>query len=157
MLTDDAAGSTIPKPFLERADKKPVQMAKEFHSRYLDRVETGESLLLNIGMAYVDFAIEEPNLFKMMFMSNGFSGMRIGDFFTAFDDGCNERLESALYNTYDFKLPEDYPIFIDLWLYAHGIASMLVMNQLPTPRSDIESMIKTMVELLQKRIKRRTT
>jgi len=130
-------------------------MVKEFHSRYLDKVETEGDLLLNIGMAYIDFAIEEPNLFKLMFMSNGFSGMKIGDFFSAFDDGCNKHLENALSDTFEFKLPEAYPIFIDIWLYAHGIASMLVMNQLPTPRSEIESMLRNMYDMLQKQMTRR--
>ena len=130
-------------------------MVKEFHSRCLNDVETDENLLLNIGMAYIDFAIEEPNLFKMMFMSNGFSGIKIGDFFTAFDDGCNEHLELAISKTFDLKLPEIYSMFIDIWLYAHGIASMLAMNQLPTPRSEIESMVKNMYNLLVKQATRR--
>jgi len=123
-------------------------MVNEYHSRYFDKVETDENLFVNIGMAYIDFAIEEPNLFRMMFMSNGFSGTTLSDFFTNCNDGCNEHLTNAISKVVDPNLPESNRMFIDIWLYAHGIASMLVMNQLPTPRGEIESMLKNMYSLL---------
>jgi len=128
------------------------KMVKEFHSRYLDKVEADENLLFNIGMAYIDFALEEPNLFKMMFMSDGFSEVKLGDFFTNFEEGCNEHLENAISKVFDLDHPGAYPMFVDIWLYAHGIASMLAMNQLPTPRSEIEAMVRNMYGLLQQQL-----
>jgi len=124
------------------------EMVSKYNSSYFNKVETGENLLSNIGMAYIDFALEEPNLFRMMFMSNGFSGMKLGDFFTAFDDDCNDHLMSSIPKAFNMDLPETNRMFIDMWLYAHGVATMLVMNQLPTPRSEIETMMKNMCRLL---------
>jgi hypothetical protein len=123
----------------------------ECHNRYFDKVEAGENLLVNIGMAYVDFAIEEPNLFRMLFMSHGFSGKKLTDFFSFCDDSpnkCNTNLENILSKSYDITLQETKRISIDIWLYAHGIASMLATNQLSTPRSEIKSMLKNMYAIL---------
>jgi hypothetical protein len=39
-------------------------------------------------------------------------------------------------------------MFTDMWLYAHGIASMLVENQLSIERTEIEAMVRHMFLLL---------
>ena len=126
-------------------------MVNEYHSRYFDRVETDENLFVHIGMTYIDFAIEEPNLFRLLFMSHGFSGTGLNDFFMDYGYDCNVRLFNAISKVVDPNLPESNRMFIDIWLYAHGIASMLVMNKLPTPRSEIEAMLKNMYDLLTSR------
>ena len=124
------------------------EMVSKYNSSYFNRVKADEDILANIGMTYIDFAIEEPNLFRMMFMSNGFSGRKLGDFFTAMDDDCNEHLMNILPQSFNMESAETNSMFIDMWLYAHGIATMLVMNQLPTLRTEIESMMKNMCRLL---------
>ena len=124
------------------------EMVSRYNSSYFNRVNAGEDILANIGMAYIDFALEEPNLFQMMFMFNGFSGRKLNDFFTAMGDDCNAHLAHILPKAFRMELPETNRMFIDMWLYAHGIATMLVMNQLPTPRSEIELMMKNMCSLL---------
>jgi len=126
-------------------------MVNEYHSRYFDKVETDENLFVHIGMAYIDFAIEEPNFFRLLFMSNGFSGTGLNDFFVDYGYDCNDRLFNAISQVVDPNLPESNRMFIDIWLYAHGIASMLVMNTLPTPRSEIKSMLENMYDLLTAR------
>jgi len=121
-------------------------MVSEYHSRYFDKVETDESLFLNVGLAYVDFAIEEPNLFRMLFMSNGFAGKGLQEFVA--DNDCNEHITNAIPKIFGQNKEESNRIFTDMWLYAHGIASMLVTNQLSVDRSDVEHMIKNMFGLL---------
>ena len=123
-------------------------MVNECHKRHFDRVELGENLLVNIGMAYIDFAIEEPNLFRTLFMSGGFSGLKLSEFFSSFEDDCHEGLSSTLAGLFDLSRPESMQMFLDIWLYAHGIASMLVANQLPTPRNELEAMLKNMYGML---------
>ena len=123
------------------------QMAGDYHSSYFNNVETSEKLFLNIGMAYVDFAIAEPNLFKMLFMSNGFEGKGIYDFVS---NDCNDHITSAIPEVFDKNKEKSIGIFTDMWLYAHGIASMAVMNQLSVERSEIERMINNMFGLLVK-------
>jgi AcrR family transcriptional regulator len=124
------------------------EMVSKYNSSYFDDVELGKYFLSNICMAYIDFAIEEPNLFRLMFMSDNFSGTKLGDFFTNFADDCNKHLMDTMPKAFDMESPDSNRIFIDAWLYAHGISTMLVMNQLPTPRSEIETMMKNMCRLL---------
>ena len=120
-------------------------MVSKYHSNYFNKVETGENLFLNIGMTYVDFAIEEPHLFRMLFMSNGFQGKGLSEFVT---DDCNNHISNAIPGIFDRNAEESNRIFTDMWLYAHGIASMVVMNQLSVERKEIGSMIKNIFSLL---------
>ena len=131
-------------------------MVCECHNRCFDKVEPGKNLFVNIGMAYIDFAIDEPNLFRMMFMAQGFSGKKLTDFCTDDDDDCNESLRNMIFRQYDFSSTDVNRIFLDIWLYAHGIASMLALNQLPTPRSEIEAMLENMYNLLLKQVKKKS-
>jgi len=131
------------------------EMVKQYHSNYFNKVEINDDLLVNIGMAYIEFAMEEPHLFMMMFMSFGFTSVKLSDFFLAFDDSCNVKLEQAFEQIFNMQSPSVYPLFIDVWLYAHGIASMLVMNQLPTPKEEIKEMLRSLYSLLEFRMKER--
>ena len=131
-------------------------MVSRFHAGYLNKIETDKNLFFNIGMAYIDFALEEPNLFKMLFMSQGFKGKKLTEFFHGDCDGCCENLEKAIAKKYNNDSPESLRLFTDIWLYAHGIASMLAANQLPTPRSEIESMLNNVYGLLLKQAEERT-
>jgi AcrR family transcriptional regulator len=116
-----------------------LALVKEYQDRYVCNAESGENLFLNVGMAYVDFAIEEPNLFKMLYMSNSLALKSLYDLAAYCDE--NDPLSQSI--------PEESNrIYTDMWLYAHGIASMIVMNQLSIDRNEIKSMIKNMHDML---------
>jgi hypothetical protein len=118
---------------------------ENFHADYFNGVKIDDDLFFNIGMAYIDFALEEPNLFRMLFMSNGFSGKSLNAFVK---DDCNEHLSAGIPVAFDRDSEETNKMFTDMWLYAHGIASMLVSNQSSMERSEIETMVRSMFTLL---------
>jgi hypothetical protein len=43
-------------------------------------------------------------------------------------------------------------MFFDMWLYAHGIASVLVGNQLQINRNEIECKVRQMAALLERNL-----
>jgi hypothetical protein len=43
-------------------------------------------------------------------------------------------------------------MFLDMWLYVHGIASVLIGNQLQINYAEIEQKVKKMAKLLEKNI-----
>ena len=147
----DKLGSSIQPVFgyyKNMADLKDdlFAMANTYHSSYFDKVDVSNNLFLQVGLAYVDFAIEEPNIFKLLFMSNGFDGKKLDAFMT--DDDCNEHITNAIPSAFTQSMEASSRVFTDMWLYVHGIASMVVMNQLSFNKSEIETMIKNMCWLL---------
>ncbi len=55
---------------IEDMKKAAYEKSCWFHSEYLLNIpETKEDVLLEIGLNYIRFAVEEPNLFRFLFQS----------------------------------------------------------------------------------------
>jgi AcrR family transcriptional regulator len=128
------------------------QMAERYHAARYQTVKIDEELLANLYLAYVDYALEEPNLFRLQYQSNEYKGR---PFLAIFDDKkdktCNEQLCEARKKRYGEGEAVE-TMFFDMWLYAHGIASVLVGNQLEIDREAIKSRIRRMAALLEENI-----
>lgn len=113
-------------------------LVNDHHSQYFNKIAPGENLLLDVGLAYVDYALEEPNLFRLLFMSDGFGSKPLDEFVSS---DCNENVVNNLPSFIDRNALATNDVFTDMWLYAHGIATMLVMNELDISREEIKAMI----------------
>ena len=52
---------------IEELKKAAFQKTDEYHTEYLMNIpETQEDVLLGIGLNYIRFAVEEPNLFRFL-------------------------------------------------------------------------------------------
>jgi hypothetical protein len=83
-------------------------------------------------------------------MSNSLTLKSLFDFADCNDE--DDPIANAVPDVFKQNPVEANRIFTDMWLYAHGIASVLVMNQLPIERSEIASMMKNMCDMLTKDI-----
>jgi AcrR family transcriptional regulator len=115
--------------------------ADQYHMACLNKVEVGDDYFLNIGLAYIDFALEEPNLFRFLFLSDGFAGKKLNEIIT---EACVEDAICEISKVTDLGRDGANRLFTDMWLYAHGIASMLAANRIETDRSEIEAMLRNM-------------
>lgn len=116
-----------------------------YHKHYFDQMAADEHSIMNGAILYVNFAILEPNLFRMLYMSNGYQGMKINEIV---ETATKESLAEHDARAAGLNSPETMRLLTDMWLYAHGIASMIVTNQLSVPQDEIEHMIKSMYQLL---------
>ncbi|MDR1175856.1 MAG: hypothetical protein LBK83_10360, partial [Treponema sp.] len=102
----------------------------------------------HIYLVYINFAPEEPNLFRLQYQSNEYKGRPFLEIFdNAGSKTGNEELCEGRKRIYGGKKDVE-AMFFDMWLYAHGIASVLVGNQLEINRDEIESRIRYMAKLL---------
>lgn len=76
------------------------------------------------GMAYIRFAREEGALFKLLFMRD-----RQGELITEDRESIRPMLDIIMKN---LKLSEDraYMLHLELWIYVHGIATMIATGYL---------------------------
>ncbi|MBR2615498.1 MAG: WHG domain-containing protein, partial [Clostridia bacterium] len=84
-----------------------------------------------LGMAYVEFAREEPRLFALLFM-NGSSDRMRRDW-----DGAVMRIEE------DYKLSEEKAerIHLEMWICVHGIATMLATGTLSLSEEEVSRIL----------------
>jgi AcrR family transcriptional regulator len=80
--------------------KELYQFVERYQNQYFNKVIVDDNLYVNVGMTYINFALEEPHLFRVLFMSDGFSNKKISDFVT---EDSNEHIASNLPETFNIE------------------------------------------------------
>ena len=97
------------------------QKADAFHSEYI--LTAGD--LLEIGMRYIRFAEEEPQLFRFLFQSGRFSGFSLEDLIKSPETAALLTVVS----TEEGLATEDAALFFEpLAALVHGYASLIANN-----------------------------
>lgn len=98
-----------------------------FHTEYLMNVNPQEDVMLGIGLNYIRFAVEEPNLFRFLFQS-GFAVEN--NLLEMIDSEELSPVISAMQEAMNLNMKQTKDVFITLALLVHGYASILVNNAL---------------------------
>jgi AcrR family transcriptional regulator len=97
-----------------------------YNDRMLSINEHSNDGFLNIGLTYIDFAKNEKNLFKLLFMSDAFREQSIIDIVRA-TEGNDEVLEMLCQRT-GLSRKSAQELYAGIWITTHGIASMFATN-----------------------------
>ncbi len=110
-----------------------------FHSEYLTSIpQNREDVLLEIGLNYIRFAVEEPNLFRFLFQS----GYAVENSILQMVDA--EELKpviAAMQNEMKLDEKKTKEIFLVLALFVHGYASIIVNNSLEFDEADASAQL----------------
>lgn len=109
----------------------------DYYNEYTLSKAKGQNFFQGIGHAYIDFAKNENNLFQVLFMSefaplNGFSDM-FG----------SENLEVAgiIPKNLGISLEASKNLFMKIWIFMHGIASMIATKSIKLADGEAEKML----------------
>lgn len=98
----------------------------EFHIHYVtDLSGNYERPMLEMGMRYIQFAVEEKNLFRFLFHSNYYTSGKLSDWLTEENLGS---VFSVLKIQAEVDVKQAYSIFSQIYLVTHGLASLLANN-----------------------------
>lgn len=98
-----------------------------FHTEYLMNVISQEDAMLEIGLNYIRFAVEEPNLFRFLFQSGFAAENSLAEMVDA--EGAAP-VVSAMQEAMRLNLEQTKEVFLTLAMFVHGYASMVVNNAL---------------------------
>ena len=125
---------------IEELKRAVYKKADEFHSGYLMNI-TGnrEGAMLGIGLNYIGFAIDEPHLFRFLFQSNFFDGNTLLELIDA-----EELIPvlSAMREALGMDMEQTKKVFLTVFLFAHGYASIIANNSLKYDREIIKSQLE---------------
>lgn len=110
---------------IEDIKKAVYQKADEYHSAYITDVH-GDNPMKEIGLLYIRFAVNEKNLFRFLFQSNGFSGKNVSELTGS------EELQTIINILSREAEPDEEQartVFRLLFLLVHGYASMFANNE----------------------------
>ena len=125
---------------IEELKRTVYARADVYHSEYLMNMKKPpRGAALGIGMNYIRFAIEEPHLFRFLFQSDYFSGKTLLELIDA-----QELLPvlSAMQKALDMRLEQTKKVFLTVFLFAHGYASIIANNALKYDEELIHSQLE---------------
>lgn len=112
---------------MEEIKAEVINAAKRLYERYEDDGMCGEQAFKGSGIGYIKFAAEQPKLFRLLFMTE-ISGAPDHEKVLPVIDGYYEKILASVQSEYGFGRETAKKIYHHLWIYSHGIASLVAMN-----------------------------
>ena len=109
----------------------------KIYDHFMEAHVSSENRLLTQGIAYVEFARQEREIFRALFLDHCMDGATLAEIATA--DWNRRTIENAAKIT---GLPMDSAerLFLNMWLYSHGMASQLLSNGIDLPTERVEEL-----------------
>ena len=112
---------------IENLKKAVYRRVDQLHSEYMMNIPPGQDPVLGIGVNYIRFAVEEPQLFRLLFQSG-----------YAAENSLLEMVDSeelipilaAMREGSGLSAEMTKQVFITVALFAHGYASIIANNHL---------------------------
>ena len=136
---------------IEALKREVYAEADRYHSEYLMRLKSPQAgVMLGIGLNYIRFAMEEAHLFRFLFQSDYFSGATLPELI---DAGELSPVLSAMQGALGLDREQTKKVFLTVFLFAHGYASLIANNALKydeeTIRSHLEQAYRGAVQAAQ--------
>ncbi len=122
---------------IEELKKAVYKKSDIHHTEYLMHIEKPQSeTILEIGLNYIRFAIEEPNLFRFLFQS-GFIAQN--NLLEMIDSEDLTPVISAMQQVTGMSAVQTKEVFLTISMFIHGYASIIANNSLEYNEETIKS------------------
>ena len=108
------------------------------YDQFMEARMREENRLLTQSIAYVAFARQERHIFNALFMHLTMAGASLEDILAA--PWNQASIENAARVT-GLGTEGAQRLFINVWLYSHGIATQIVSNQIDLPQERVEALL----------------
>lgn len=131
--------------------KKDVNeiIKKEYDEFIMKRVDN-KNALITVCVAYIEFAQMRKNYFRSMFLSNNLNWTSVND---VLNEKWNQSTIINLVNKHGLSFDEAKNLFMHVWLYANGLATLIASNELTINNKEILIRIVKIYKELSKNLK----
>lgn len=112
---------------IDNLKKAAYRRVDQMHTQYLMSIPAGQDPVLGIGINYIRFAVEEPQLFRFLFQS-GYAEEK--SLLEMVDSGELIPVLAAMQEGTGLSMQKTRDVFITVALFAHGYASIIANNHL---------------------------
>ena len=116
------------------------EIYREYDEFITHRVDN-KNALITLCVAYVEFAKENKNLFKSLFLSHNLNWVSIEN---VLDEKWNQSTIINLVNKHGYTFETAKDLFMHMWLYANGLATLIATNEIEI---DDKEIIKRLVKI----------
>lgn len=115
-----------------------IEEANHEYNKYLLTEIKGLPKYKTTGWNYIRFAKEEPQLFKLLFMTERNKDTDIAE--SNLDEN-KDYIISLITKDYGLPPKAANDLYVSMWLFSHGIAAMLVTKTVKLEDADISRML----------------
>lgn len=122
---------------VEELRKAVYEKADAYHSEYIQPRE-GRNPLLSLGLNYIRFGQEEPMLFRFLFQTDQFRGATLDGLM---EDPAMLGMLQMVASQAGCSLGTAKDVFLNLFISAHGYASLLANNAMVYDEQNAERIL----------------
>lgn len=112
--------------------------AGEYYNLQMMKVLTHPFPFLGMGLAYVEFAKTEKQLFKLLFLNDAFT---IRSFEEMIKGEQNQQIIELIAGATQISAEQAKRVFLSIWLLMHGMATMIATNSADIPATEVEDIL----------------
>ncbi len=129
-------------PSMEDVCREVMAAARSMYAAHVERGlgQTKMPAFKGVGVEYVKFALMEPQLFQVLFMSQQPQKPAIGALLPVIEEHYQEIVDSVR-EEYGLNLQEAEWLYRHLWIYTHGIAALCATNMCTFAQEDMAKMM----------------
>ena len=133
---------------MDQLKKDFLDFAYKFYERYVTNYgnSSNVSSCLLLPLSYIEFAKEETHLFKLLFIND--MNLHMAEARDFYKEIGNEKKAKIFSDTVGVDLEHGKVIFLDLFLYTHGIAVLTAANKLLLDKNNAEKMVRNLLSAL---------
>ena len=109
------------------------EISYQYDEFITSRVDNKKALI-TLCIAYVEFAQEYKNLFISLFLSNNLKWKSLEN---VLDEKWNQSTIINLVNKHGYSFEEAKNLFMNMWLYANGLATLIATNEITIDEKEI--------------------
>lgn len=121
--------------------------AREIYSNYVHQGLQQNLAFRGVGQAYISFAMNEPQLFRLLFMRKLPDDMVLGKILPEIDDNYPSIVKSIT-DQYPVTNEDAVILYRYLWIYSHGIAALCATSMCRFTEQEISDMLTAVFKAL---------
>lgn len=137
---------------MEEVQQAVLEAAGACYREYVERGLSEKLAFKGVGTQYILFAVEEPRLFQILFMS-GRTGRPDFENVLPLIDESYEQILLSITAGYGLQETAAERLYRHLWIYTHGIAALCVTQTCCFTGEEISEMLTEVFSSLLKKIK----
>ena len=104
-------------------------------------MQNGMETFVDFGIAYINLAFDEPNLFKYLYMS-GESGFQAGGFYVLVNADENAIIAGQIAGYLKISEEDASHFLQNIMIYTHGLASFIASGIITSSKEEVKAMVK---------------
>lgn len=137
---------------MEEVHAEVKLLAREVYNQYVKTALTKDLAFKAVGLAYIQFAKEEPKLFQILYMSE--TAPKSKAEVIMYKDDNHEEICNYIKDNFALSHEDAWHLYEQLWIYSHGIATLCATRVCSFEEEEMDSYLTEIFKSLLINIKK---